>query len=186
MIITAVDDQQDLFLIEDILPIELINQIQQEQFWEYPWEKQEMQLDWARRKLISNGTLLEKIDIEYNRLLDQIAQATNIEFTNKFCWSAFWLDYKGYTCDIHEDGAERNYSPLMAMQIYLTESDDELGTVWYKDSQGTTIRYQFPYKINTGYLMLNRPGQWHGMLNQVPKDHLRLSSYTYFGQFNHK
>jgi hypothetical protein len=74
----------------------------------------------------------------------------------------------------------------MAMQIYLTESVDDLGTTWYNDPAGYSVRYKCPYKINTGYLMLNHSGQWHGMTNKVPPGHVRLSSYTYFGNFGHK
>lgn len=187
MKIYPVDNQKDLFVVEDILPADLIEEINTQDFWGYAWEDQQMQSGWRRRKLtFSDESPLAKIDPCYNELLDQIEEVANVKFIHKHCQSSFWLDYAGFDCSIHEDGAERGYTPLMAMQVYLTESSDDLGTVWYHDQQGNSIRYAFPYKKNTGYLMLNHSGQWHGMLNKVPENHLRLSSYTYFGLFNHK
>jgi hypothetical protein len=187
MIITPVDSQLDLFIVEDVLPADLLTQINNEDLWSYPWEKQNMQAAWDRRLLQPESeSPLGRVDNYYNQLLDQIADAVNIEFEHKSCWSSFWLDYENYSCSIHEDGAERGYTPLLAMQVYLTESADNLGTVWYLDAEGKHIRHAFPYKQNTGYLMLNHAGQWHGMLNKVPANHLRLSSYTYFGKFYHK
>jgi hypothetical protein len=187
MRITAVDQVPDLFLVQDLLPNSLLYDIKQLDLWSCSWEEQPMQLDWKRRKLIAdNQNLLIEVDQHYNNALDQIANATNVVFDHKLCWSSFWLDYEGFDCSIHEDGAERNYHPLMAMQFYLTESQDKLGTVFYHDAAGQHVRYAFPYKSNTGYLMLNHPGQYHGMLHKVPPGHLRLSSYTYFGKFCHK
>jgi hypothetical protein len=187
MIITPVDSQLDLFIIDDVLPSSLLHDITQLDLWSCSWEEQPMQSGWNRRKLVTDNQLLFiEVDQHYNNALDTIAQATGIVFEHKHCWSSFWLDYENYVCNIHEDGAERGYTPLMAMQVYLTESQDNLGTVWYHDAEGKHIRYACPYKQNTGYLMLNHAGQYHGMLNKVPSGHLRLSSYTYFGQFNHK
>lgn len=187
MIIQPVDSKFDLFKVEELLPDDLIEQINCEDLWNYPWEKQDMQSDWNRRRLLpSTDSLLGQVDSFYNQVLDQIADTIGLVFEHKTCWSSFWLDYENYTCNIHEDGAERGYTPLMAMQVYLTDSTDDLGTIWYHDVKGQQIRYVFPYKRNSGYLMLNHAGQWHGMLNKVPANHLRLSSYTYFGKFSHK
>lgn len=186
MKITPVDNVPDLFKIEHILPASLIAAINTQDLWQYPWEQQRMQLDWKRRKLITDNSVLAEVDWHYNQALDVIADAAHVEFEHQHCWSSIWLDYTGFDCSIHEDGAEREYNPLMAMQIYLTQGEHDLGTVFYHDAQGQQLRYAFPYQANTGYLMLNHAGQWHGMPNAVPADHLRLSSYTYFGKFNHK
>lgn len=192
MKITAVDIANDLFIVEDALPMSLLQYIKKQDFWQYPWENQEMQSDTHRRKIkTDNLALFDDINQCYFNELDQIAEVTNVTFIDQpilehRCWSSFWLDYEGFNCNIHEDGAERNYRPLMAMQVYLTESADNLGTVFYHDALGKRVRYAFPYKINTGYLMLNHPGQWHGMLHKVPTGHIRLSSYTYFMDFSHK
>ncbi len=187
MIITQVDHIPDLYKIENILPEQLIEKINAENFWAYEWEEQEMQSGWKRRKLaLGESSPLAEVDVYLNEALTQIENAVNIVFEHKFCWSSFWFDYEGFTCSIHEDGEERNYTPHIAMQIYLLKSHENLGTVFYNSRNANDVRYVFPYKINTGYLMLNRPGQWHGMTNTVPADCPRLSSYTYFGNFNHK
>lgn len=187
MKITQIDEIPNLFLIEDILPNNIIEKIAKESLLDYEWELQSHQLHWKRRRLKPNTTSpLAMVDFFYDKCLDQIADATNVEFFGKHCFSNFWLDYEGFDVDIHLDGADRNFDPLMAMQIYLTGGDFQLGTVFYKDRTGKLVRYQFPYKINTGYLMLNGENQWHGMLNPVPSGHIRLSSYTYFSDFNHK
>jgi hypothetical protein len=122
MIIVPVDDKKDLFKVEDVLSMELIEEIKMEDFWEYSWEQQDMQQTWKRRKL-KNNKLLNKIDEEFNALLGIIEDSINVKFNQKHCYSSFWLDYHGFTCGIHEDGAERGYTPYMAMQLYLTEAD---------------------------------------------------------------
>ena len=187
MKITPIDNQFNLFFVEDILPLQLLDEIKKEDLWQYSWEDQRMQSGWKRRKLLPEpGSPLSTIDNYYNNILTNIEEIANITFEHKHCWSSFWMDYEGFTCSIHEDGAERQYNPLMAMQIYLLDSNVDLGTVFYLDKEGKQVRYTFPYIRNTGYLMLNRPGQWHGMTRIVPTNHVRLSSYTYFGKFNHK
>ena len=52
MKITSVDEQYNLFLVEDIYPQDLLDQVAQEDFMSYDWELQEGQLDWPRRKLL--------------------------------------------------------------------------------------------------------------------------------------
>lgn len=188
MKIKAVDDKKDLFIVENILPKSLLNNIEKLPLNDLPWEYQPMQENWPRRKLLPDQIeyLIDFDKVLQNEFLDLVEDQVGIKFVNKIAFSSFWLDLEGFDCAIHEDGAERGYTPYMAMQLYLTESYDSLGTVFYNDSKGKTIRYAFPYRQNTGYLMLNRPGQWHGMLVKVPQEHLRLSSYTYFGQFENK
>jgi hypothetical protein len=66
----------------------------------------------------------------------------------------------------------------------LDNAGPEHGTVFYNQDQ--TVRYTFPYKVNTGYIMLNGPDQYHGVPTTLAEGELRLSSYTYFGPFEHK
>ncbi len=186
MKISPIDSTPDLFKVDEILPWDLIRQIEKEDLWSYPWEFQNMQNSWKRRKLIIQNTLLAQVDYYYNQVLDLIAEETKIIWENKHCNSSFWLDYEGFDCAVHLDGEERNFTPLMAMQVFLSESESNLGTVFYHDEQGKNIRYECPYKINTGYLQFNHARQWHGMPNRILPGELRLSSYTYFGQFKHK
>lgn len=181
MIITPVDEQNNLFLVEDVYPQNLLDKIQQEDFWEYEWQLQEGQLDWERRKLvIKPWGILAQIDPYLNTLQPYIANAIGVKFKYQGVDSAFWLDYPPYTCRTHLDG-----NLPIAMQIYLLDkAGSEHGTVFYNEDE--TVRYEFPYKVNTGYLMFNGPNQYHGVPSTLQPGELRLSSYTYFGPFEHK
>jgi hypothetical protein len=181
MTITPVDKQYNLFLIEDIYPQDLIDQISQVDYMKYDWELQEGQLDWPRRKLLPHhDSILFELDKHLNTVRFDIADSMNGHFPEYDCWSSFWLDYPPYTCKMHTDG-----DLPTAMQIYLLDSaEPEHGTVFYNPDE--TIRYIFPYKVNTGYLMINGPDQYHGVPTVLPEGQLRLSSYTYFGPFTHK
>jgi len=181
MIITPVDEQNNLFLVEDVYPQDLIDKIQQENFWEYEWQLQEGQPDWARRKLvIKPWGILAQVDTYLNTLHSHIAKTIGVKFKYEGVDSAFWLDYPPYTCKTHLDG-----DLPIAMQIYLLDkAGPEHGTVFYNKDE--TVRYAFPYKVNTGYLMLNGPNQYHGAPSTLQPGELRLSSYTYFGPFEHK
>jgi hypothetical protein len=174
-----------LFFVSNILPDNIINQLNNEKFWDYQWELQDEQHTWKRRKLLPHDTSpLSFIDDIYLSSLPTIEESLNIKFTMQHCNSSFWLDYADFTCDIHLDGFGQR--PEIAMQVYLTESEHDIGTVFYHDEHGKNVRYAFPYKINTGYIMLNNDKQWHGMITSVPDGILRLSSYTYFSSFEDK
>ena len=181
MTITPVDKQYNLFLIEDIYPQDLLDQVAQEDFMSYDWELQEGQLDWFRRKLLpGQDSILFELNEFVNTIRFDIADILNVEFPKYNCWSSFWLDYSPYTCKMHTDG-----DLPIAMQIYLLDSaGQEHGTEFYNSDK--TLRYVFPYKVNTGYLMINGPDQYHGVPTVLPEGQLRLSSYTYFGPFTHK
>ena len=181
MIITPVDAQYNLFLVEDIYPQDLLDQVAQEDFMSYEWELQEGQLDWPRRKLLpQQDSILPKLDLHLNKVRQDLADALNVHFPEYDCWSSFWLDYAPYTCGIHLDG-----DLPIAMQVYLLDSaDPKHGTVFYNADK--TVRYTFPYKANTGYIMFNGPTQYHGVPTTLKEGETRLSSYTYFGPVEHK
>ena len=181
MIITPVDEQHNLFLIEDVYPQDLLDQIAQEDFMSYEWELQEGQLDWPRRKLLpEKNNILNKLDEHLNIYRYDIAEALDVHFPEYDCWSSFWLDLPTFTCATHLDG-----DLPIAMQIYLLDSaGSEHGTVFYNADK--TVRYTFPYKVNTGYIMFNGPTQYHGVPTTLNKGETRLSSYTYFGPVEHK
>jgi hypothetical protein len=72
-----------------------------------------------------------------------------------------------------------------AMQMtWLGNSN--LGTTFYHYKNPSTVRHQFTVAPNTGYIMINRPQtngyrklQWHAMLNPVPNNQYRVSSYSW-------
>ena len=181
MKISPVDKQHNLFLVEDVYSADIVDKIQDDDFWSYEWELQEGQLDWYRRKLIVKPWgILAQIDPYLNTLHSQVENTIGVKFKYGGVDSAFWLDYSPYTCATHLDG-----DLPIAMQIYLLDkAGPESGTVFYNQDQ--TVRYTFPYKVNTGYLMLNGLNQHHGVPTTLQEGELRLSSYTYFGPFEHK
>lgn len=181
MKISPVDKQHNLFLVEDVYSADIINKIQDEDFWSYEWELQEGQLDWPRRKLIKKpGSIISQLDPYLNTKHELISEALKVKFVYEEVDSGIWLDYSPYTCAVHLDG-----DLPIAMQIYLLDdAGPEHGTVFYHANK--TERYTFPYKVNTGYIMLNGPDQYHGVPTTLEPGKLRLSSYTYFGPFEHK
>lgn len=183
MNITAIDSDRNLYKVSDILPNEIIEEIQQENFDAYKWEIQEGQADWKRKKLLPHSSSpLTKIDKFLNTVRLEIADILNIELVEYDCWSSFWYDQAGFTTQIHLDGA----LPI-AMQLYLLEGNPDSGTVfYYSNNVPWKVRYKFPYMPNTGYIMLNGPNQWHAVPTVLRPGERRLSSYTYFGKYNHK
>lgn len=183
MKITPVDNQNNLYLVQDILPKEILQEIEHENLEDYEWEKQEGQEVWKRKKLTPRNTSpLCKIDTFLNSIRLQIADILGVKFVEYDCWSSFWYDQPGFTTEIHLDGA----LPI-AMQLYLLPGNPEHGTVFYHNNQVPwKVRYKFPYIPNSGYIMLNGPNQWHAVPAVVKNGEKRLSSYTYFGKYNHK
>jgi len=107
--------------------------------------------------------------------------------------SAWWIDRPGLRIDIHTD----NVTVTNALQMYWIIPGEDYGTCFYRDLtlnnsdqsnrkvNEVEITHQFMSKPNHGYFMLNennnageKPSQWHGMLNAVPPDTFRLSSYS--------
>jgi len=183
MKITAVDDKKDLFLVEDILPDNIIGAIQQLDLDSLDWELQSGQEVWKRKKLIPPAScVLNDVDPYLNSVRLQIANTIGIELVEYDCWSSFWYDTEGFTTDIHLDGTLPN-----AMQLYLKNGPENFGTVfYYNNSVPWKVRYKFKYKPNTGYIMLNNPDQWHAVPVVLAAGQSRFSSYTYFGNYSHK
>ena len=66
------------------------------------------------------------------------------------------------------------------MQIYLSESQGDLGTKFYYDHEKTKQKYFFPYEINTGYLQINDYDQWHEMIGDIDENENRISCHFIF------
>jgi hypothetical protein len=72
----------------------------------------------------------------------------------------------------------------MPGSMQLTWRGQGTSFYWYKDTN--SLRYTVPAQINAGYIMINqadstgyRPLLWHAMLDTVPADSYRLSTYTW-------
>jgi hypothetical protein len=112
--------------------------------------------------------------------LPQINQTLGTTFTKS--GGHFWIDYPGFTVDMHTDG-----HLAASMQLYWTMPGPEYGTGFYYYKRQDTLLYQFASIPNSGYIMLNhlnedgsQPLQWHGMFCPVPLGSIRVSSYWQF------
>jgi hypothetical protein len=181
MQITAVDNENNLFWVRDIVPVDLVDQILRTPWMSLAWIKQEGQESWRRRRI--NDTVLPWIGYwnQYcQQLWPSISEAIGMKLHN-YQGTAWWLDEPGFTCGLHTDGEMPG-----AMQLTWIGAIPELGTAFYNYKDPAALRYQFPMQANAGYVMINnadhtgtRRLQWHGMLTPVPANTFRLTSYTW-------
>ena len=181
MLITPVDNEPNLYRVEDAMPPELVEKILKTPWLELPWCRQEGQESWARRR-INDDVIPWMIEWELacHRIWQDISQAVGFELEN-YMGTAWWLDEPGFTCSMHTDGELPG-----SMQLTWIGANEDLGTsfYWYRDP--ASKRYQFPMRANTGYIMINRPNNdgyrnllWHAMLTPVPPNTFRLTSYSW-------
>jgi len=166
MIITAVDDNKDLFLVENIFPEDFLLELNSLDYKSWPGHKESWQEQYNRLRLANNNTL-QKFDLFIKNNLETINHATGIDAAG--CDTGFWLDGPNFTMTSHID----NSDVYATMQIYLIDTDQCPGTYF-------TNRYLFKYKKNTGYIMINTPTQYHEVEYPVPSGKHRLCSYTWF------
>jgi hypothetical protein len=178
MQITAVDSDNNLFCVQQVMPDDLVQKILNTPWLDLPWQKQSGQESWPRRMI--NNDALHWID-EWNDACSQLWPA--IEKTtgtkmSQYPGTRFWLDEPGFTCGMHTDG-----EMLGSMQLNWIGTRD-LGTAFYWHKHPASLRYQTTFEPNTGYIMINkaddtgyRPLMWHAMLNPVPANSFRVTSY---------
>jgi hypothetical protein len=181
MQITAVDDENNLFWVRDIMPADLVDQILRTPWQNLAWTRQPGQDSWPRRRI--TDTELPWID-QWNLCCEQLwpeianALGKNLQGYHDTAW---WLDQPGFTCGLHTDGEMPG-----AMQLTWIGDLPTLGTAFYNYKTTESLRHQFPMQANSGYIMINQPDsqgfrrlQWHGMLTPVPANTFRLTSYTW-------
>jgi len=179
MQVTPVDQDNNLFAITDVFPQPLVDQIISTDWATLPWQRQEGQELWSRRR-IDNAAL--SWGHEWDQICQQlwpiIGHAIGYKVQN-YQGTAWWMDEPGFTCSMHTDGEMPG-----AMQMTWIGAVN-LGTAFYHYKRPDALRHQFEVLPNTGYVMINRPTdgyrklQWHAMLNPVPADQFRLSSYSW-------
>jgi len=171
-------DDCRLFQIEDVLSTDLAQEISTVDWTNFSWVPVEGQERTARRRLRIETELQNKVmDCIQNSLPainDNIGTSFTMADTN------WWLDGPGYKIGIHTDGHLKS-----AMQLYWFGVNENYGTVFYNYNHVNHVRHTFKFKQNTGYLMINtlnpdgsQPLMWHGMLNAVPDNAFRLTTYT--------
>jgi hypothetical protein len=176
MQITAVDSEHNLFCVQDVFSSHLVEQVLATPWLDMPWERQEGQENWARRR-INNSAIswLVQWDQELGQCWTKIQQQLTIKLA-PYSGTAFWLDEPGFICGIHTDGE-------LPGSLHMPWIGTGTSFYWYKDPDA--IRYQMPNTVNTGYIMLHPSNQayqkllWHAMLTPVPAGTIRISSYTW-------
>lgn len=181
MRITPIDSDNNLFRVTDAMPKSLVEQVLSTDWLNLPWQRQEGQETWKRRR-IDNDAIpwLDQWNQSLNQQWNEIAKQIGIEIEH-YMGTAFWVDEPGFVCDMHTDG-------MVPGSLHLTWIGSEAthGTAfyWYKDK--ASLRCQFPMEPNTGYIMIHRPNKeqyhkllWHAMLTPVPENTFRLTSYSW-------
>lgn len=184
MRITAVDHYQDLFEVVDLFPQEIVDHVMSTDWMSVPWQRQEGQEEWARRRIIDSALHWFPVwEHHLDTLLPQIEHAINRKLDGNR-GTAWWLDEPGFTCPIHTDGKMPG-----AMQINWISATPDLGTCFYHERDLSTLRHKFSMQANSGYIMINTPDklgnnrpQWHAMLTPVPLGTFRLCSYSWLAE----
>jgi hypothetical protein len=175
MLVTAIDNENNLFRVEHAVSEELAAKVMATDWMALPWTRQEGQESWPRR-LITN-TAIPWIDQWHQEVSSQwsvIEQCIGRKLQH-YCGTAWWVDEPGFICKMHTDGE-------MPGSMHLIWRGP--GTAFYWHNDPATLRYQTPEQSNAGYIMINqadstgyRPLLWHAML--TPADSYRITSYTW-------
>lgn len=181
MRITQVDEVNDLYLVNDAVPSDLVEKILATPWLTLPWERQAGQESWARRR-IDDAVLpwLPEWETCCQNFWQQISDTIGVPLQS-YGGTAWWLDEPGFTCALHTDGELPG-----SMQLTWIGARPDLGTCFYWYKNPANLRYRFPMEVNTGYIMVKRmeesgyrPLAWHGMLTPVPRNTFRLTSYSW-------
>ena len=175
MQVTAVDSDRNLFRVENAFSEPLVAQVLATDWLTLPWDRQEGQENWARRR-IRNSAIpwLQDWDNELARQWNSIETQLGIKIAPYF-GTAFWVDEPGFTCSMHTDGE-------LPGSLHMPWIGPGTTFYWYKDP--ASLRYQVPAEANAGYIMINKPDStgyrkllWHAML--TPVKNFRVTSYTW-------
>ena len=175
MQITPVDSENNLFRVENIFTPDLVEQVLATDWLNIPWQRQQGQENWARRRL-ENLALpwANEWDQQLSHAWNDIATAVGIKL-QPYYGTGFWLDEDGFTCSMHTDGE-------LPGSLHMTWIGPGTSFYWHKDP--STLRYQVSSTPNSGYIMINRADDTgyrkllcHAML--TPVENFRITSYTW-------
>lgn len=175
MQITPVDNENNLFRVENIFSAELVEKILATDWMNLAWDRQEGQENWARRRI--QDSAIEWLP-QWHQELSQAWPSVEAQLGIKiapYYGTAFWLDEHNFTCTMHTDGE-------LPGSLHMPWIGPGTTFYWYKDP--ATVRYQVPAEPNAGYIMINKPDEtgyrkllWHAMLE--PVQNFRVTSYTW-------
>jgi hypothetical protein len=171
-----------LFQVKDILPESVVEEIKNFDWLNLPTDVPPMQAQMIRKRIKAEEIIeLYKINHLLEKHSKQIGEFLNLKFTNmRTLW---WLDLPGFISHIHIDSTEGT-----ALQAYWIAPGINYGTHFYStkshEPKPPPLIKGFDFIPNTGYLNdLTGPESekvYHGMLNPVPENTFRISSYTQF------
>jgi hypothetical protein len=192
MHITTIDDKKDLFEVRDLIPIDILEAVNKIDLDQVPYDKMGW-LEFASRKALQplDGSAMAELQ-NYIKTLHSVL-SDSLGFKVHSIESTFWLDSHNFTFPAHID----NPGIESAMQIYLNDCPNT-GTTFYQvepeeiedkdDSQKwyykgdvppQTIRHQFAFEKNNGYIMINHRTQLHGMDGKLNASQRRFSLYCW-------
>lgn len=177
MQITPVDNENNLFRVENVFPEELVQKVLATPWLELEWDRQEGQENWARRRIRDSAIpWIDEWNTHLSKSWHKVSEQTGRE-TEGYMGTAFWIDEPGFTCSMHTDGE-------LPGSLHLTWQGPGTTFYWHKDE--STLRYQVPEQPNAGYIMINMPDEngyrkllWHAMLTPVPVNTFRLTTYSW-------
>ena len=189
MIVKSINNSNRLFQIGNIFPESLVQEI-----LTLPWENMtrhpgELYEHPSRRRVYATQYNALEIASKYIQdCLCNIEEFCKIIFINRCPTTVWWYDEPHFDSILHTDG----HLPS-AMQLFWIAPSEDFATQFYNFKNVNTIISDLKFTPNSGYLMLNMPNkdgsqplQWHGMLNKVPKNTHRITSYTTFGTYENK
>jgi hypothetical protein len=177
MQITAVDQENNLFRVENVFSKDLVDKVLATDWNILPWQRQEGQEQWKRRRVINSAILwIDQWDQEMRQQWNNIEMALGMAIQS-YSGTAFWIDEPGFECSMHTDGE-------MPGSLHLTWAGT--GTSFYWHNNVKSLRYQAPSQPNCGYIMINQADEtgyrrllWHAMPTPVELNTLRLTTYTW-------
>lgn len=184
MKLTPIDNANRLWAISDIWPEDLINDVLSIDWLNEPFAYEtELLGDQNRRNVFPKNPIITRLDDYMHQCVPLINQITNNNFISSpaSCW---WINEPGFRSNMHHDGGLLNN---MLVYWYAPDKSEEYGTTFYNSDNTSDVLHQFKSVPGTGYFMLNhvdpdgtRPIQLHAMLNIIPPNHWRLTSFWQF------
>lgn len=175
MQICAVDQENNLFRVENVISDQLSQQVLATDWLSLPWTRQQGQENWARRRIVDNAIpWVSQWHRELSQAWPEIQRQLGVKLA-PYYGTAFWLDEQDFTCSMHTDGE-------LPGSLHMTWTGPGTTFYWYRDP--ASVRYQTPSQPNSGYIMINQPDAtgyrkllWHAML--TPVENFRVTSYTW-------
>lgn len=174
-----------LGLINNFFPSSVIDKlkifIHSAQHWEYQENPKNGVINPERQRLSSMnpGTQRFKLTFQHDTIMEELYEILNGVTSNlsvifnkdlSFNGVFVWKDLPGYFAVDHVDNPEIE----IAIQIYLTEHEQNIGTIFFVDNKIVETNY----KINEGYIMDNSYAIRHRIRLPIPQDHIRYSVYA--------